>query len=132
MSFIGGIIILVSCQNSVQNTEVAEALNNYTLIEKTESYIVKNSAEFFQDGSTNVDKTGEFVSRNYIDELPTAIIIRDGVGTKALDMLADNFETRYVLEDGEDHIPDSLLRSIDPDYIIYLCGEDGLGDMFKN
>lgn len=35
MSFIGGIIILVSCQNSVQNTEVAEALNNYTLIEKT-------------------------------------------------------------------------------------------------
>lgn len=110
---------------------LALGFENYRLIEKTDSLVVRSSAEYFQGGSTDVDKTKEYTVRNYIDELPRAIIVRDGVGTKLLDMLADHFETMYVMAEGETEIPDSVLRAVDPDYIIYLCDEESICNMIR-
>lgn len=101
------------------------------LIEKTDSLVIKSVSEYFQGGSTDVDKTEAFTVRNYIDELPKAIIVRDGASTKLIDMLAEHFETLYVLAEGETNIPESVLRSVDPDYIIYLCDETSICDMIR-
>jgi hypothetical protein len=110
---------------------IALGFENYRLIEKTDSFVVRTGAEYFQNGSTDVDKTGAYTVRNYIDELPSAIIVRDGASLKLIDMLSDHFETLYVLADGDTNIPDKVLRTVDPDYIIYLCDEESICDMIR-
>jgi len=110
---------------------LALGFENYRLIEKTDSLIIRSGAEYFQGGSTDVDKTGEYTVKNYIDELPSAVIVREGASIKLLDMLSDHFETMHVLAEGDTEIPDSVLRSVDPDYIIYLCDEESICDLIR-
>lgn len=110
---------------------IALGFENYRFIEKTDSLIIRSAAEYFQGGSADVDKMGEYTVRNYIDELPSAIIVRDGASTKLLDMLSDHFETMHVLAEGDTEISDRVLRSVEPDYIIYLCDEESICDLIR-
>ena len=109
----------------------ALGFDSYKVIEKMDGFVVNTVAEFFRsDGRAYVtDKTEEFYTRNYIDSLPTAIIVRDGAETKMIEMLSMHFETMYVLAEGDRYIPESIISSVKPDYVIYLCRESAISQI---
>ena len=112
---------------------VALGFEKYGFIEKNENLVITNGAEYTQSGSqnNNIDKTKAFVSRRSGNDLPTAIIVRDSVGTGLLDLLAEHFSEMHVLDENVTTVNDDLLSSVKPDYVIYLIDEGNIGSMIE-
>ena len=110
---------------------VALGFEKYGFIEQTKNLVITNGAEYIQAGSKNnsIDKTKAFVTKKEGDGLPTAIVVRDSVGTGFIDFLAEHFSEMYVLDENTAEISDDLLSSVQPDYIIYLFDEGNIGSL---
>ena len=89
---------------------------------------------YTQAGATGnrIDKTKAFVSRRDGEGLPTAIIVRDSVGTGLIGLLAEHFSEMHVLDENNTEIENELLSSVAPDYIIYLFDEGNIRSILEN
>lgn len=112
---------------------VALGFEKYGFIEQTKNLVITGSAEYIQSGSKNnsIDKTRSFVTKKDGEGLPTAIVVRDSVGTGLLELLAEHFSEMYVLDENSTVISDALLSSVQPDYIIYLFDEGNIGSILE-
>lgn len=113
---------------------VALGFEKYGFIEQTAKLVITTEAVYTQAGATGnrIDKTKAFVSRRDGDGLPTAIIVRDSVGTGLLDLLSEHFSEMHVLDENNTEIENELLSSVAPDYIIYLFDEGNMGSLLEN
>lgn len=85
---------------------------------------VNDKVDYYQD-SDRFDITKQFVTYNdnLGENLPVAIVVRDGNTDKMLELMAEHFSVMYVLDKGATEIPPEVLDSISPDYVIYLTPE---------
>lgn len=113
---------------------VALGFEKYGFIEQTAKLVITTDAVYTQEGVTgkSIDKTKAFVSRRDGEGLPTAIIVRDSVGTGLIDLLAEHFSEMHVLDENNTEIENELLSSVAPDYIIYLFDEGNMGSILEN
>ena len=85
---------------------------------------VNDKVDYYQE-LDKFDITKQFVTYNDDagEELPVAIVVRDGNTDKMLELMAEHFSVMYVLDKGATEIPTKVLDSISPDYVIYLTPE---------
>lgn len=75
---------------------------------------------FEQSGGGDLDTKRSFISYNDDGSLPVAIVTRDAYGTGMLISMAQNFSKMIVMAEDEHTIPDELIESMSPDYIITI------------
>ena len=76
--------------------------------------------------SEGFDISEKFVSYNYVAGLPTAVVVRGEGCDKMLELMMEHFSVMYVLAEGDSDIPEKVLKTVAPDYIIYLCPEGNI------
>ena len=66
------------------------------------------------------------MSYNYKAGLPTAVVIRGDGCDMMLELMAEHFSVMYVLAEGDEDVPEQVLKTISPDYVINLCPEGNI------
>ena len=78
----------------------------------------------FTNGKTQINVgNGAFAYYGTNEDMPCAIIVYDNDCEPLITLLAEHFRYTYVMKKNETAIPESLLSSVSPDFIIYLCDE---------
>ena len=58
--------------------------------------------------------------------LPTAVIVCDDSSEPLVNLLTEHFRYSYVLPKNQNVLPDDVIESVRPDYVIYLCNEGSI------
>ncbi len=94
-------------------------------IKENVARIEVDADEYIHKGE-NFDMANKFVSYNYVAGLPSAVVVRGEGCDRMLELMAEHFSVMYVLAEGDSDIPEQVLKTVAPDYIIYLCPEGNI------
>ncbi|MEA4833183.1 hypothetical protein SDC9_100045 [bioreactor metagenome] len=75
--------------------------------------------------------TGKLEYNTCRDELPSAYVIRDSYGCALTDLLAERFDKTYYQTMWQYQFDTSVIKSMNPDYVIYVLTERNLDVLLK-
>ena len=82
------------------------------------------------DTISRPEQTADFLSKSSDRSLPTAYMIRDSYSMQMIPYIGEHFSKLYYEEMWNYEFDFDVLEELKPDYVIMVCAERNVGNLF--